>query len=303
MIDFKPIKIQDKELYEKLLFEGKERGCEYSFANLYIWGRQSVAIIGGHFVLFSQFDRKTVYPYPVGQGDKKAVIDALIMDAKQRGIPCRITGLDSNELEFIESLYPEQFHFHCDRDSYDYVYDINDLADLKGKKYHGKRNHYYRFKDRFPDYISEPITENNTDEVQKMADEWYKIKLAENPNGDYLMEQHAISKALANYSKLGFEGIMLKSGGKVLAFTMASKLTNNTLDVHFEKAMPDAEGAYTAINCEFANYIRSKCPEIEYLNREEDMGIEGLRKAKLSYKPHHLTEKCWACLLEDGYDY
>jgi len=75
------------------------------------------------------------------------------------------------------------------------------------------------------------------------------------------------------------------------------------MDVHFEKARPDVDGAYAVINCEFARYIRQKHPYIRFLNREEDMGLEGLRKAKESYYPHHMTEKCWACLLEDGYDY
>ena len=96
---------------------------------------------------------------------------------------------------------------------------------------------------------------------------------------------------------------MLLDGDRVLAFTMGSRLSADTVDVHFEKARADVNGAYTAINCEFARYIRAKHPDIRFLNREEDMGLEGLRKAKQSYRPHHMVEKCWACLLEDGYDY
>jgi hypothetical protein len=89
----------------------------------------------------------------------------------------------------------------------------------------------------------------------------------------------------------------------VLAVTLGSMLSENTLDVQFEKARWDVDGAYAAVNCEFAKYIREKMPQIEFLNREEDMGLEGLRKAKLSYNPHHMVEKQWACLLEDCYEY
>ena len=92
-------------------------------------------------------------------------------------------------------------------------------------------------------------------------------------------------------------------GETVLAFTLGSPLSPDTFDIHFEKARPEAEAAYTVINCEFARYLRAKYPTLAYLNREDDLGLEGLRKAKLSYYPHHLVEKCWACLLEDGYDY
>ena len=117
------------------------------------------------------------------------------------------------------------------------------------------------------------------------------------------MEKVAIKKALENRENLGIFGLVLFNGETVLAITMGSKISHNTVDVHFEKALPGAEGAYAAINCEFAKYIRKNLPEIEFLNREDDMGIEGLRKSKLSYKPHHMVEKCWACLKDDDYEY
>ena len=95
MIDFKAIKLEDKKQYEHYLMDGNTRSCEFSFANLYLWGRQNATILYDHMVLFSQFNCKSVYPYPVGTGDKKPVLDAIIADAKERGIPCRITGLNT----------------------------------------------------------------------------------------------------------------------------------------------------------------------------------------------------------------
>ena len=301
--EFVPFTLADKARYEKYLVQESERGCEFSFANLYLWGRQSFCEAHGHILLFSQFNRRSVYPYPLGTSDQKAAIDAVIADAKARGIPCRITGLGPKERQALEVLYPNQFRFHCDEGSFDYVYDINDLADLAGKKYHAKRNHLNRFAEALPNYSAQPLDENNIEAARQMAAAWYENRLAENPNADFYMEQAALERAFRDFHALELEGMLLKNGDEVLAFTIASRLSEDTFDVHFEKARADIQGAYPAINCEFAKYIRAKYPSVRYLNREEDMGLEGLRKAKQSYHPHHMIEKCWACLLEDGYDY
>ena len=303
MIDFQPLTLEDRVRFEKYLLDGNERGCEYSFANLYLWGRQRAAEVAGHLVLFSQFNRRSVYPYPVGTGDKTAVLEALMQDAQERGIPCRITGLNQENMALIAEKFPDHFRFHCDRDSYDYVYGIDDLADLKGRKYQKKRNHFNRFRETYPHYTVEPLSSTNIDEVKALTDRWYAKKLEEDPRADYHMERAAISKALKHYAGLGMEGLVLRDGADVLAYTLGSPLSTNAFDIHFEKAAPGAEAAYPVINCEFARYLREKHPHVQYLNREDDLGLEGLRKAKLSYYPHHLVEKCWACLLEDGYDY
>ncbi len=302
-IDFSHITLEDKSTYERYLSKERGRGCEFSFANLYLWGRQRIAYVGGNIVLFSQFDRKSVYPYPLGEGDKKEAIDAIIEDAEARGIPCRITGLNDEARQTLESLYPNRFRFHCDEGSFDYVYSIDDLADLAGKKYHSKRNHLNRFYEAHPDYSVEPICEGNVSLVKRMLKEWYEKRVSENPNSDFHMEQAALDRALREFSALKLEGLILMDGEEVLAFSLASRLSDDTFDVHFEKARADVAGAYAAINREMARYIRDKYPSVRYLDREEDMGLEGLRKAKKSYYPHHMVNKCWACLLEDGYDY
>lgn len=301
--DFAHFTLEDKARYEEYLSRETERGCEFSFANLYLWGRQCFAEAHGHILLFSQFNRRSVYPYPLGSGDKRAAIDAVIADAKARGIPCRITGLSESAKETVESLYPEKFRFHADEDSFDYVYDINDLADLAGKKYHAKRNHLNRFAENYPGYTAEPLDEHNVDAARQMVTLWYEKRLAENPNADFHMERAALEKAFRDFRALEMEGMLLRNGDEVLAFTLASRLREDTFDVHFEKAHAEIQGAYPAINCEFARYLRQKYPTVRYLDREEDMGIEGLRRAKQSYYPHHMVKKYWACLLEDGYDY
>lgn len=302
MIDFKPLDPAQKSEYEKILFSLPERGCEYNFTNLCLWGRQRIAFHEGNVAFFSQFDRRSVYPFPLGQ-DLKPTLDAIIHDAKVRDIPCRLTGLSQDDCATLERLYPGKFRIHFDRDGFDYVYDISDLAELKGRKYQKKRNHINRFRQNYPDYTTEPLTDENTLQAAELLQQWYIGREEADPLADFHMEKAAIFKALRSRSELGIEGLLLKHQGKPLALTMGSFLSKTTFDVQFEKALDDADGAYPTINCEFARYLREKYPELRYLDREDDMGLEGLRKAKLSYYPHHMVEKNWACLLEDGYDY
>ena len=303
MIDFKSLDPANKEAYDRYLLNAGERGCEYSFVNLYLWGRQKAAFLNDHLVFFSQFNRRSVYLFPIGYGDKKPVLNAVMEDAKARGIPCRFTGMTQDDCALLESLYPGKLRYHFDRDCFDYVYAIDDLADLKGRKFQRKRNHLNRFRDANPDHVLEPITEENIAQVQQLVETWYQLRLQENPHGDYHMERAALTKALQQRQTLGLEGLVLRSGGQLLAMTMGSQLNATTFDIHFEKALDIADGAYAAINNGFARYLREKYPQLQWLNREDDMGLEGLRKAKLSYNPDHMIEKSWACLLEDGYDY
>ena len=303
MIEFMPLDPTKKSQYEAMLQSCGERGCEYSFTNLYLWGRQKAAVIEGCLVFFSQFNRKSVYLFPVGTGDRKAAIDAVIEDAADRGIPCRFTGLTHDDCAALEQLFPGKFRYHFDRDAFDYVYDIHELADLKGRKFQRKRNHLNRFRADHPDCRLVPITDKTLPLAKKLVADWYALRLQENPHADYHMEQAALKKALEQWDVLGLEGLLLMCGDTVLAMTAGSRLSEDTFDIHFEKALDIHDGAYAAINQGFAAHLRDTYPQLRYLNREDDMGLEGLRKAKLSYCPDHLVEKHWACLLEDGYAY
>lgn len=303
MIVFKPLEPSMRAEYETYLMSRGERGCEYSFTNLYLWGRQQAAVLDGQLIFFSQFNRKSVYLFPVGAGDRKPALDAIIADAKERGIPCRLTGLTHDDCAELELLFPGRFRYHFDRDSFDYVYDINDLADLAGRKYQKKRNHLNRFRQAHPNHCLQPITDENVAQAEALVAQWYTLRLQQNPHGDYQMEQAAIRKALGQREALGLDGLLLTVDGEPVAMTMGSPLNSDTFDIHFEKALDIADGAYPAINQGFAAYLREKYPQLRWLNREDDLGLEGLRKAKLSYCPDHLVEKSWAHLLEDGYDY
>lgn len=299
MIDFQKLDPANREKYDAFLMHCGERGCEYSFVNLYLWGRQRAAFVDGFLVLFSQFQRKSVYPFPIGQGDLKKVLDAIIHDARKRGLVCRFTSLTAADCATLEELYPGQFRFHPDREGCDYIYDINNLADLPGRKYQRKRNHVNRFRATHPDCRAVPIDAALLPTVQEMVEQWFQDRLEPDAQDEYHMERVALRRAFDNWDALGLEGMALIEDGRVVAMTVGSMLGEKTFDVHFEKALGEIDGAYAAINQAFAAYLREKYPKLQYLNREDDLGIPGLRQAKLSYYPDHLVVKFWADLWED----
>ena len=174
------------------------------------------------------------------------------------------------------------------------LHNVAELADLKGKKFQPKRNHVNRFLAEHPEAYLKPLDEVTLPDCMDFTRRWFERRLEEDPTADFTMEQIALSRAYTHFRELGLEGLVLYCDGKPVAMTMGSFLSEDTVDVHFEKADADYATAYAVINRAFARYIRDKYPQVKYLDREEDMGSPGLRKAKLSYQPHHLVEKCWA---------
>ena len=266
------------------------------------WGRQRVHFGDTHLIIFSQFDRASVYPFPVGHGDIKPVLDAILADAKERGIPCRLTSMTREECDTLESLYPGRFCFHSDRDGFDYVYSIEALATLRGKRYQSKRNFVNRFRQLRPNCQTVALTEENLSLAHDLLVAWFAQRQEQEAGGNFHMEQVALDRVLRHWTALGMEGIVLVDEGQPIAFAIGSRLTEDTFEIHFEKAMDTTDGSYAAINQAFAAYLMEKYPEVKWLNREDDLGIEGLRNAKLSYKPDRLVEKYWARFWEDDED-
>ena len=144
------------------------------------------------------------------------------------------------------------------------------------------------------------IDETMLPAVKAMAEAWYENRAAQDPDNDFYMEQVALHRAFEHWDALGLDGMVLVEDGRVIAMTIGSVLGEKTYDVHFEKALERNDGTYAAINQGFAAWLREKYPALQYLNREDDMGIEGLRKAKLSYCPDHMVEKSWGLLRDDS---
>lgn len=297
MIDFQKLDLSKAEQYKAYLTDCQERGCEYSLVNLYIWGRQKAAFLNGCLAFYSQYERRSVYPFPIGDGDLSAVLEAILHDARARGLVCRLVAMTAADCALLEELYPGKFRFHPDRTYCDYIYSIEKLAQLPGRKYQRKRNHVNRFYQDHPDCRTVEIDETTLPAVKAMAESWYEKKMAADPQGDYHMERVALHRALEHWAELELTGLVLMENGQIIAMTAGSFLNDTTFDIHFEKALD--EGAYAAINQAFAQFLHEKYPQLLWLNREDDMGIPGLRKAKLSYYPDRLAVKFWAELLEE----
>lgn len=297
MIEFKAPTPADKTWVDGLLARGNYRGCDYNFTNIYVWKKTyNVEIAQGNGFLFTHLCGRMgcSYLYPAGAGDIAAAIQALKAEADSRGQPLRLVCLTRGQMAELEEFFPGQFDYVADRDGYDYLYEIDRLADLGGKKLHAKRNHINRFMENNPTWTYEEITPESLPECLEMDREWYRRSLqreGEAEERDLGDEGIALRTAMEHYQELGLEGGLIRVYGEVVAFTMGDMLSADTYDVHFEKAYGELQGAYAMINREFARWVRQRHPRVKYLNREDDMGVEGLRKAKLSYYPDLLVEK------------
>lgn len=252
------------------------------------------AVVDNFLVFKFWAGEQLAYMMPVGTGDLKAVLWELIEDARKENQHFCMLGVCSNMRADLEAILPGQFTFTEDRDYADYIYLRSDLSTLKGKKFQAKRNHINRFRNTYPDYEYTPITPDRIQECLDLEAEWCKVNHCDQQEGTG-NERRALIYALHNFEALGLTGGILHVNGKIVAFTFGMPINHETFGVHVEKADTSIEGAYAMINYEFANRIPE---QYIYINREEDLGLEGLRKAKLSYQPVTILEKYMACLKE-----
>ena len=300
MIAFRDPEIGDRQWVEERFRASGNQGCEYSFSTLFLWSgayQQQVAPMDGFVLERLRGKLGAGYLFPAGSGPLEPVLSALEKDAAERGEPCRFFCVTPEQAERLEQLRPGQYAFQSYRDGWDYLYALDRLAGLGGKKLHGKRNHIRRFEESHPDWQVEQITMDNLAECAEMDLEWNRRYRSLDAAGEEaeartrLDERHAMSRAFAHYEALGMDGLLLRTGGKVVAFTMGSPISADTFDVHFEKAYGEIQGAYPMINREFARWLQANRPGVRWLNREDDMGLEGLRKSKESYYPDRMVEK------------
>ena len=281
MLHFYKPTLEDRDWIQQLYGCSGFRGAEYTFANLYLWSSffGEIARYGNCLCQRLTFHGTLQYIYPAGCGDVKPVLDALREDAHRLGKPFVVRSLTKETMARLEELYPGEFTYTEDRNAFDYLYEIETLSELAGKKYQAKRNHINRFVETYPNWFTTQVTEDNLHVCRELAEKWCETHESD---GD----RRALELAFANFCAMEFEGIILYAEeGYPVAFSMGNRISTDTFDVNFEKAFADVQGAYPLVNREFARYIRQNHPDIRYLNREDDMGIEGLRKAKESYHP------------------
>ncbi|MDP3452583.1 MAG: phosphatidylglycerol lysyltransferase domain-containing protein [Bacteroidales bacterium] len=289
MIDFKEIELKDKEWADHLLTHSGYQGAEYCFTNLYIWDGIYKSKIGRYkdfLILRTGTEGDYHYLYPPGRGDKREIIDLLINEAESGDYPLSFIGLTRETREELNRLFPNKFRFTPVRDSFDYIYEVEKMISLTGKKLQPKRNHLNYFSTNYK-WSYDVLTEKNIDEVLDFNHEWC-IRADCSKYETLSWESCAVEKCLANYGRLNLIGGLLRVEGEVVAYTIGETLNTNTFIVHIEKAFPDVRGAYPMINREF---LKRNATMFNYVNREDDIGDEGLRKAKESYYPIFMLEK------------
>ncbi len=293
MIEFKKVEIADKEWMDRHFLAESSRSSEFCFTNVFTWGsffNLTVAEVEGMLVFNSKIGGKEYYSFPIGKGNLRAAILAITKDAEERKRPFIMRSITAENTEKIDILFPCHFKFIRHREYFDYVYLAEKLATLSGKQLHSKRNHINKFEQTYK-WSFEPIDETNISLCVLLNAEWVRRHVTPENLEDYRYEIEALDKVFKNYKALKLEGGILFADGQPVAFTIGEKLCADTYIVHFEKAYSDINGAHPMVNREFVRYVLKTHPEIVYINREDDMGSENLRKAKKSYYPEFLVEK------------
>ncbi|MCL2446112.1 MAG: phosphatidylglycerol lysyltransferase domain-containing protein [Oscillospiraceae bacterium] len=283
---------QDYAWAQPILHAASRMGCEFCFGNIYAWCLKygtEIAQVGEFFI--SRSRNQTVHCMPIGQGDLREVLQLLRADAARCGHPLTLYGVTSEDIPRLEAAASGQFRVErCAQDDFDYIYAQRDLAELAGKKYHQKRNHTARFARECPGWSYEEITPSILYEVLAMEDQWTAENRERNPEG-FDEELIAFQRSLSHFETFNMRGAVLRengAGSRIIAFTMGEPLSTTTFCTHYEKAYADYTGTYQMMNRAFAQH---SLDDFEFINREEDLGHEGLRKAKLSYHPAILLEK------------
>ena len=282
---FKNIELTDREWMEPLLRASGYQGCDYTFGNLYIWKdlyRHEAAQAGGMLCIRSRKPGTGEYTYlfPAGDGSLQEAVRFMAADARSLGVPFLLRGFTAAEADRLTEAFADTFVIESVRAEWDYLYRVEDLTLLAGKKYHGKRNHIARFEES-GDWHFEPLGDGNMEACRKMGRTWYREHAACG-NMTALADRGVVDNALTYFDRLGFTGGALCQCGQVVGFTVGEPLNQDTYVVHIEKAFAEIQGAYPVINRE---YVKSMMQGYTYVNREEDDGVAGLRKAKESYHP------------------
>ncbi|MCX8159699.1 MAG: phosphatidylglycerol lysyltransferase domain-containing protein [Candidatus Saccharicenans sp.] len=279
----KPLELADRDDVNKYLEAYQPEICELTFANLYIWRhweKPQLTLVNGNLCIFCQPpDEPAYFLEPVGNNRLDETVKACLSVAP------RLSRLSESFLKKLSG----NFRLKEDRDNFDYVYLTEDLANLRGKKYDGKRNLIRKFE------------QNCRGEVGSLTGAWIAgcLKLVErweanSPEENRTMDERgraaskAIKEALGNYEPLGLSGMVAIIDGQVEGFCLGERLNRETAVVHVELASREIPGLHQYLNRECARTIWK---EFRFLNREQDAGLPGLRRSKLSYHPHRLVKK------------
>jgi hypothetical protein len=295
---FHQLTLSDREAMQAVTLPSGRRNCNYTFANLVgwqFWYYTEVCVLENTVVLRYTFDGQRAYMVCTSETLSLELIQELLDDSNG---DLTLIGLEDSQVAQLQTSH--SISVEPARDQYDYIYRRTDLATLHGRHLDAKRNHIHRFRAEHPDFEYRPLTPELFDECRRLTEIWQEEKNQndnenENRNETINAEHRVMETIFSNWDALGMIGGSIFVDGCMVAFTYGSAVTTDTFDVCVEKADRHVEGAFAIINQQFAEHLPE---QYIYLNREEDMGIPGLRQAKLSYHPEilltynavHITE-------------
>ncbi|MGI6745554.1 MAG: hypothetical protein BWY46_01616 [Firmicutes bacterium ADurb.Bin300] len=290
MQNFKKITIDDRDILSQYLGSAKHYSCDYCLGNIILWAD----MFNTHYtvetdMLFIEFtyDNKNYFAFPMGKGDLKTAFEWLFSYCEQNGKEFKMNIIEPHMFEKVEKMFPGKFEISYKRNNADYVYNTQELKELSGRKYHKKKNHINKFLKHYKNWSYERISNENTEECIEMVEEWCARNncLDEKQKSQEVL---VVTKGLKHVGELNLLGGLIRVNEKIAAMTLGEKCSDDMFVIHFEKAFSDVLGAYPMINQQF---IIHELSGYKYINREEDLGIEGLRKAKESYYPAFMVEK------------
>lgn len=288
---FQTIELSSQVEIAKCYQKEQTRSSIVSFSNMFLWAPYNgVTYATVEKMTLFRFDGNPIFcTFPMGREYLKEAMESLFQYFDSNQIEFCMKHVTEEQFSRLEELYPNQFQIEYDRDRAEYIYEVERLSTLAGKKLHGKRNHINKFKGEYPNWLYETITEENKEDCYTMLKQWGIDNQCEE-DSEKIKEQRVSENALKYREELGLVGglIRLQPDGEVVAFSIGEVCNEDMFIVHIEKAFSNVQGAYPMINQQVLIHEASEC---KYVNREEDLGIEGLRKAKLSYKPSFLLEK------------
>lgn len=289
---FEAISLSNKSDIEKILRTENSSSADYCYGNIYMWDKrykQKTAVSGGRLITLITGMGEEYFSFPVGDGDIVPAFGEMREYCREKGITLKICGVTNEHKMLMEKAFPEEFSYTAARDNFDYLYPIDSLMTYSGKRLHAKKNHCNKFESENEWRFAE-LTKELIPDCLKMLNDW-SAKEADRLSQSIIDEHVAILRGAESFDELGLEGGVLYANGKLAGFAIGERLSGNCFCEHFEKAYTDIPGAYPMVCREFARMIKKKHPDICYVNREDDLGSESLRKSKLSYQPEILLEK------------
>lgn len=299
-MDFTEISVKHRADFLRFVLATNYGTCELTFANLFCLRKKygTEIFFDDDFLYIRQTTKVNpdalYYFMPIGEGDLAKAITRIEADAKANNKTFMFWGITETMKEKIEAVMPDKFSFTTNRDWWEYVYLSQKLIALEGSDLKKRRNNLNLFLNKYGDrYQFTAITEANLDEAWAYQQQWVAANLEKNQDAQSLNEENNIIRCVfSNWSALGLTGGMVSIDGQVMGYTYGCRTYHNMFDTIVEKADYTKNGIYQAINRDFAAYA---CKDVHYINREEDLGIEGLRTSKLKYKPELLLAKYMGC--------